>query len=843
MANEVLPSHIGPYEIVGLLGRGGMGSVYKAVKPPLRRPVAVKTIKSEFISTPGALERFRREAELASELKHPNIVTVYDYEEVANGDSYIVTELIEGGKTLRDRLTDGGPLSLDESAEILRQVSSALDYAYDKAQIVHRDIKPSNVFLEDDKRAALGDFGIAKSIASDTGLTAVNQGVGTPDYMSPEQAMGEPLDRRSDIYSLGVVLYEMLTGSVPFKGDTPISVVMAHIQKPVPELRLVNPNFSPAVQNVVSRAMAKKKEDRFANANEMYQAFVAATKQASGGVFVPTMPTRNDATQPVSTGPMSYVSGQMTQVAQLESQGKYQEAFDRLEELHRQYPQDQTISKRYQSFRGQGYTYKGTTSANMPATRPGGLPQNSGTYVPPRPTPAPVNAGGSGPKKSSPLPFVVGGIAAALVVAVIALVAILAGGNSADKNATATALAIAALPTATASPTVVPATSTVAPTATQAATATAVPPTATTAPTPTVNPVSQAAQLDTEGEALFKQSNYKDAAEKMKQAVKLDPTVARYQEYLARSYISLRQYSDAEAPAKKMVELQPTNADYQYYLGIVYYRTSRPVDAEKAFREAVKLKPDDWLSYQYLSSSLFDQDRYPDAEAAAKKAIDLNPGDPENHNAIGRVYYETLRYAEAEAAFRKAASLNSASAVYPYNVAISLNNQGKYKEGEEQARLSLKLDNNYAVSYRALSIALRNQDRNDEALVAALKAADLEPKEPTHPAHAALALINLKRYSEAETLARKAVNLGSTSFTQNTLGDALYPQEKYKEALEAYSSAVSKNSRSWIFLTNQANTYSKLGDFAKARDAYNRAIALNKDYKPAVDGLAAIKDK
>ena len=182
MPAENLPEKIGPYQITGLLGRGGMGAVYRAFKPPLtKRFVAVKIIKAEFTSTPGALERFRREAALAAELKHPNIVTVFDYEEATDGNSYIVTEIIEGGQTLKDRLLQGS-MSLDEIAIIVKQVASALDYAYESHHIVHRDIKPSNIFI-DGKRVALGDFGIAKDVSANTQLTSMGEGVGTPDYI------------------------------------------------------------------------------------------------------------------------------------------------------------------------------------------------------------------------------------------------------------------------------------------------------------------------------------------------------------------------------------------------------------------------------------------------------------------------------------------------------------------------------------------------------------------------------------------------------------------------------------------------------------------------------------
>ncbi len=828
MAIETLPERIGPYQVVSLLGKGGMGAVYKAYKPPLRRYVAVKTIKAEFTTQTGALDRFRREAELASDLKHPNIVTVFDYEEVPDGDSYIVTELIEG-YTLRDRMQEG-PLSLAEISEILLQITSAMDYAYNRAHIVHRDIKPSNIFIEAGKRVALGDFGIAKDISSDKSLTAARLGLGTPDYISPEQALGQAIDRRSDIYSLGVVLFEMLTGTLPFDADTSVAIMISHIQQPVPELSFFRPDLPAAVQSVLNKAMAKQKSERYATATEMVQAF--------NRVLVPVIhasPPARD-TQRVAPGLLSFLTAQLSQVEALERQGQHQAAYERLEDLSEQYPQEQEFTRRVQVYQLQGYVYGSKASLSAYERR---FDAN-----PPTITPFPLSSLPSltGPQTGfnhnrSPLRLMVAVTVVLLAVAASLVFILLAvGSKNSGSNVTATAPALAGLPLATSSlPTssvaAIISTITIAPR----------PPTA-VASTPSSDDYAMA--LGQEGEALFSQSNYKEAAEKFAAVVALQPDVTRYQEYLARSHLNLRQYKELEEPARKLVQLEGNNPVYHYYLGTALLRTNRIAEAEKYFREAARLKPEDALYQRLFSASLWELGRYTEAEPLARKAIELNSGEPENHNALGRTLQSQARFPEAEKAFRTALSQNSTSAIYQYNLSLALNSQEKYREAEAEARKSISLDQNYAPPYFVLSSALRNQGKNDAALEAGRKGAELDPKDSVYPTQAALALFNLKRYQETETLARQATQLNSNSaLAYNVLGDAFYVQGKFSEALAAYTAAVNNLNISHVYLTNQANAYARLNDFIKARDAYNRALGLKPDYKPALAGLEAIKNK
>jgi serine/threonine-protein kinase len=263
---------LGQYRIVEQLGRGGMATVYKAFQPSLSRQVAIKVLPEFFAEDPSFHERFRQEGTAIATLRHPNILAVFDSGE-ADGVAYIVTELVDGG-TLADQL--GKPLPADYCLGILRSVGSALDYAHARG-LVHRDVKPSNILLARDGTPVLSDFGLARMMASPDQstarrLTVTGTAVGTPEYMAPEQASEGEAGPAADLYSLAVVLYEMLTGSVPYTAETPLAVLLAHANKPLPLPRERNPKLSEAVQDVLLKGLAKEPADRYRTAGEMVRA-------------------------------------------------------------------------------------------------------------------------------------------------------------------------------------------------------------------------------------------------------------------------------------------------------------------------------------------------------------------------------------------------------------------------------------------------------------------------------------------------------------------------------------------------------------------------------------------
>ncbi|HLV97610.1 MAG TPA: protein kinase [Ktedonobacterales bacterium] len=257
---------VGPYEVIALLGRGGMGQVYRARDPRLEREVAIKVLADALSKEPGYLERFRREARAVAKLNHPNIVPVYDFGEQGNL-TYLVMPLIPGG-TLRDYLAQRRRLPLAEALAILEQVASALQYAHERG-LVHRDVKPANILMSAEGRALLSDFGIVRLVEkgdSSATLTRMGAFVGSPEYAAPEMVTGAPVDQRVDLYALGVVLFQMLTGQLPFAAPTPVALLMMQTQQQPPTPRSLNPEIPPAVEAVLLKALAKKPEDRYQTA-------------------------------------------------------------------------------------------------------------------------------------------------------------------------------------------------------------------------------------------------------------------------------------------------------------------------------------------------------------------------------------------------------------------------------------------------------------------------------------------------------------------------------------------------------------------------------------------------
>ncbi len=260
---------LGKYQISERLGRGGMAEVYKAFHPQLERYAAIKVLHGFLAEGEDFQLRFQREAKAIAALRHPHIVQIYDID-IEDESYYMVMEFIDGG-TLKERLLQNkGPLPIAEMAHIFKEVASALGYAH-RQGVLHRDIKPANVLLDKSGRTVLTDFGIAR-IVSETQFTVTGTLVGTPAYMSPEQGKGLPIDTTSDIYSLGIILYEMVTGKVPFDADTPLAVIHKHINEPLPPPRSLREDIPAALEDVILKALAKEPGDRYQTSEQLAEA-------------------------------------------------------------------------------------------------------------------------------------------------------------------------------------------------------------------------------------------------------------------------------------------------------------------------------------------------------------------------------------------------------------------------------------------------------------------------------------------------------------------------------------------------------------------------------------------
>jgi len=289
---NLIGKYLGSYKIISLLGQGGMATVYKAYQANMDRHVAIKVLPIHYAADPNFKKRFSQEARTIAKLEHPHILPVHDFGE-ADGYLYIVMRIVETG-SLADLLKQQPLLPPAQIRQLVTQIADALDYAHTHG-VIHRDIKPGNVLLDERGNCLLTDFGIAKIAESSTFFTNTGGILGTPAYMSPEQALGQKLDGRSDIYALGVILYQMATKTLPFKADTPMALAFKHVNEPLPPPRTVNSSIPSQVEQVIIKSLSKQPADRFATARDLAQALWSAMDGNASASYPPStvlLPTK-----------------------------------------------------------------------------------------------------------------------------------------------------------------------------------------------------------------------------------------------------------------------------------------------------------------------------------------------------------------------------------------------------------------------------------------------------------------------------------------------------------------------------------------------------------------------
>jgi streptogramin lyase len=413
MAEAAIGSEIAGHRLEAVAGRGGMGVVYRATQLRLKRQVALKLIAADLAADPSFRERFEHESEIAAQIEHPHVIPLYEAGE-QDGQLYITMRYIEG-TDLRAMIEREGALPPAIAADILVQVCGALDAAHARG-LVHRDIKPANVLIagtSEEPHAYLTDFGLTKQAASSGGMTKTGMFVGTLDYIAPEQLQGGPVDARADIYALGCMLYQMLTGRIPYPRDTEPAKIWAHMQEPPPSLREVAPDVSPAFDEVVSRAMAKSPDDRYPSAGDLARAARAAADDRTIG----------------DTGERSVATGQAA------PDGRTAIA-DAGATAYAAQPDATAWGAAQPTGVGQGVgqTAAGATGPGAPAY-PGGPPSYPPAGGPPSHPGGPASYPAQ-PTAKSRRPLILAGIAAAVVVIAVVLVVALAdgGGGGSSSN-------------------------------------------------------------------------------------------------------------------------------------------------------------------------------------------------------------------------------------------------------------------------------------------------------------------------------------------------------------------------------------------------------------------------
>lgn len=269
--DDLIGKKISQYTIIEVIGRGGMATVYRGIQTSMNRTVAIKVLPRHFLHDPGFLERFQREVDVIASLEHPHILPIYDYGET-DGIPFIAMRYLAGGSMAQ--LIRRGIPNIEDLERPLTQLAQALDYAHQQG-IIHRDLKPGNIMLDENGNAYLSDFGIARVMGSELTGSAI---IGTPAYMSPEQANGMSIDARSDIYALGIVLFELLTGREPYQAETPMAVLLKHISEPLPSPRDLRNEIPESIVAVINKATEKNPDDRYTSAGEMAQAFSEALR-------------------------------------------------------------------------------------------------------------------------------------------------------------------------------------------------------------------------------------------------------------------------------------------------------------------------------------------------------------------------------------------------------------------------------------------------------------------------------------------------------------------------------------------------------------------------------------
>jgi serine/threonine protein kinase/tetratricopeptide (TPR) repeat protein len=714
---------LGRYEVAALIGRGGMATVYKARHPGLNRTVALKVLHRHLAVDPAFVGRFRREARAVAALRHPNIVRVYDFD--SEGDIYfIVMEFIDGptfASFLKRLFKQGRHLSPHEILSLFSPLCSAIHYAHEQG-MVHRDIKPSNIILTRKHEPILTDYGIAR-IAGATAYTIPGVVIGSAHYMSPEQAEGQPGDNRSDIYSLGIVLFEALTGAVPFQGETPASVLMKQVASAPPPALSLNPDLPPAIEAVLAKALAKDPNDRYQQGSDLALALQ--------GVFGPV------ATEPAVAAPPEAAA---VEDATLQVTRQVTPPPPSVQQPTPPPPSVQQPTPPPPSVQEPAQVSEPTMDTGIDLTIP----------------PAPVRRG---PSKFPKQLLILGAVAAAIAVAVGGFLLLGGGGGSSGPEASTT------------------------PGATQVATVN--PSIALMAEGDSL--VQQGKLEDAVAkyqQALLSDPNSdightqlgityylmpeldELAQQQLEKAVEINPANVRALAFLCVVRSDLEQsnngkdFSLAEPMCQKALELDPQNAEAHGFLGEMRAAQGRNDEGLTEAARGVELAPNDFyvlISMGYVRAL---RGEWSEAVSNYQKAIELQPNFGFMHLLLAEALRETQQYDEALASARKALDLQQG---FDARAHTSMGHT-LWEKGDSDAAIgefsqAINLDEADDYAHWGWGAVLYEKDDYQGALPHLERAVALKPNNAGYQAWLGACYMAVERYPEARTALEKSLQL------------------------------------------------------------------------------------
>ena len=704
---------LGRYEVAALIGRGGMATVYKARHPGLNRTVALKVLHRHLAVDPAFVGRFRREARAVAALRHPNIVRVYDFD--SEGDIYfIVMEFIDGptfASFLKRLFKQGRHLSPHEILNLFSPLCSAIHYAHEQG-MVHRDIKPSNIILTRKHEPILTDYGIAR-IAGATAYTIPGVVIGSAHYMSPEQAEGQPGDNRSDIYSLGIVLFEALTGAVPFQGETPASVLMKQVASAPPPALSLNPDLPPAIEAVLSKALAKDPNDRYQQGSDLALALQ--------GVFGPV------AAEPAVTAP--------PEAAAVE---------DATLQVTRQVTPPPPSAP-------QATPPPPSVQQPTPVSEPA-VDAGIDLTIPP----APVRRA---PSKFPKQLLIPGAVVAAIAVAVGGFLLLGGGGGSSEPEASATTG-----PTQVA--TVNPGIALMAEGDSLVQQGKLEEAVAKYQEALVSDPNSDIGRTQL-GIAYYLMPELKELAQQeLEKAVEINPSNVRALAFLCVVRSDLAQSRDskdfslAQPMCQKALELDPQNAEAHGFLGEVYAAQDRDDEALAEAARGLELAPNDFYVLTSMGYVRALRGEWSEAVANYRRATELQPNFGVMHLLLADALREMQQYDEALASARKALDLEQGYEARAHtNMGHTLWDKGDSDAAIGEFSQAVNLDEAADYAHWGWGAVLYERDDYQGALPHLERAAALAPNNAGYQAWLGACYMAVERYPEARTALERSLEL------------------------------------------------------------------------------------